>query len=103
MVLRDKQFNAFDRTDVMDADLMCPLINGYSPKVVSILVRCLKQDPMQRPALEEIFCELSGQPSSRQAALMAQFSDPNAEDSEEEGEGKEEVEEEEDEEEEEDD
>lgn len=73
MVLKDKQFNTFDRADVMDADLMCPLTNGFSPKTVSLLIRCLKQDPLLRPSLEELFCELSGQPSARQAAMMAEF------------------------------
>lgn len=48
----------FDREDCEDADVMCPLFSTISPGVVSVLVRCLKRDPEQRPSVEELLCEL---------------------------------------------
>ena len=49
---------SFDREDVEDADIMCPLFSTTSPGIVSVLVRCLKKNPEQRPSVGELLCEL---------------------------------------------
>lgn len=99
LVLPEKQFLSMERADIAGADLMCPLINNLPPRIVSLLVRCLKSDPMARPTAEELYCELTGQPSARQAAMFAAMQNDETDDDDDDEEEEAEEEEEEDEEE----
>lgn len=98
LVLQDKAFNTLERMDIIDAGIMCPLINNLPPQIVSVLVRCLKQEPQGRPQLEELYCELTGQPTARQnAVMMAMMQDGGSSDDEEDDDEEEEDDDEEDE------
>ena len=68
---------------------------------MSLLVRCLKSDPMARPTAEELYCELTGQPSARQAAMFAAMQNDETDDDDDDDDEEEEAEEEEEEDEEE--
>eukprot|EP00758_Cryptobia_borreli_P009147 Tbor_TRINITY_DN5451_c2_g1::TRINITY_DN5451_c2_g1_i1::g.25398::m.25398 len=59
LVLNKDKAYTFDAADVIDSDIMSPLFSTLSPKSVSFLVRCFKSDPMERPSVEELLCELS--------------------------------------------